>query len=66
MDTKNVNKNTEELNIITSYAQLALYTLKHSNTEITPKSIKAEIKMLYEKFGSKEVIRLAKTIIKDK
>ena len=53
MDTKNENKDTSELNLITAY-------------EITPKSIKSEIKMFYDKFGNKEVKRLANIIMKEK
>ncbi len=66
MDTKNENINKSELDLITAYAELALYTLQHSATEITPKSLKSEIKMFYEKFGNKEVKRLANIIIKQK
>ena len=66
MDMKNENKDKEELDIITAYAQMAFYTLQNSRTDITPKAIKAEIKMFYEKFGNKEVKRLANIIIKEK
>ena len=66
MDTKNENKGKSELEIITAYAQMVFHTLKHSGTEITPKSIKSEVKMFYEKFGNNEVIRLANLIIKEK
>ena len=66
MDTKNENKDKEELDIITAYAQMSFYTLQNSKTDITPKAIKAEIKMFYEKFGNKEVKRLANIIIKEK
>lgn len=66
MDTKNENKDTSELNLITAYAQMAFFTLQKSNTEITPKSIKSEIKMFYDKFGNKEVKRLANIIMKEK
>ena len=34
--------------------------------EITPKSIRQEVKMFYEKFGNKEVKRLANIIMKEK
>lgn len=66
MDTKNDNKNTCDLNIVTAYAQMVFFTLKNSGTEITPKSIKSEIKMFYDKFGDKEVKRLANIIMKEK
>ena len=66
MDTKNENKDTSELNLITAYAQMVFFTLQNSGTEITPKSIKSEIKMFYDKFGDKEVKRLANIIMKEK
>lgn len=59
------SKNDEEALII-AYAQLALHTLQHSETEITPRTIKAEIKMFYEKFGNQEVKRLANIIMKER
>lgn len=49
-----------------AYAQLALHTLQNSVTEITPKELRNEIKMLHEKFGTKEVKRLANIIVKGK
>jgi len=58
-------QNLEEETII-AYAQLVFHTLKNSGTEITPKSIKAEVKMFYEKFGNKEVKRLANMFMKEK
>lgn len=45
---------------------MAFYTLKHSRTEITPKSIKEEVKMFYDKFGNDGVIKLANLIMKEK
>ncbi len=66
MDTKNENKDASELNLITAYAQMVFFTLQNSGTEITPKSIKSEIKMFYDKFGNKEVKRLANIIMKEK
>ena len=48
-----------------SYSKLALYTLQNSGTEITPKNLESEIKMLHKKFGIKEVKRLT-SIIKGK
>lgn len=65
MDTKNENKDTSEIERITAYAQLVFHTLKHSGTEINAKSIRNEIKMFYEKFGNREVKRLAKLMLKD-
>lgn len=66
MEMKNENKDTSELDLITAYAQMVFFTLKNSETEITPKSIKAEIKMFYDKFGNKEVKKLANIIMKEK
>lgn len=66
MDTKNENNNQTELQTITAYAQLVHHTLKHSGTEINARTIKSEVKMFYEKFGNKEVRRLANSIIKEK
>ena len=66
MDMKNENTSKTELELITAYAQMAFLTLQNSSTEITPRSIKAEIKMFYDKFGNKEVKRLANIIMKEK
>lgn len=66
MDTKSENKEINEIETITAYAQMAFFTLQNSGTEITPKTIKAEIKMFYNKFGNKEVKRLASIIMKEK
>lgn len=66
MDTKNENNEILDINLISAYAQMAVYTLQHTATEITPKSIKAEVKMFYEKFGNQEVKRLANIIMKEK
>ncbi len=49
-----------------AYAQVAVYTLKNSATEITAKSLKSEIQMLHDKFGTAEVIRLANILVKGK
>ena len=74
-EIKNISKQKEEISkndskyeieLITAYAQLAFHTLKNSNTEITAKSIKEEVKMFYEKFGNTEVKRLANIIMKEK
>lgn len=55
-----------EIELITAYAQLVFHTLKHSSTEINAKSIREEVKMFYEKFGNKEVKRLASVVMKEK
>ena len=55
-----------EIELITAFAQLVFHTLKHSSTEINAKSIREEVKMFYEKFGNKEVKRLASVIMKEK
>ena len=49
-----------------SYMQLAIHTLQNSATEITPKAIKSEMEMLRKKFGTNEVRRLTRIILKDK
>lgn len=66
MDTKGENKDTSEIELITAYAQLIFHTLQHSGTEINEKTIKSEIKMFYEKFGNREVKRLANIMMKEK
>ena len=74
-EIKNISKQKEEISKndskyeiehITANAQLAFHTLKNSNTEITAKSIKEEVKMFYEKFGNAEVKRLASIMMKEK
>lgn len=49
-----------------AYAQLAVHTLQHSATEVNTKELQKEIKMLYSKFGTTEVKRLANIIVKEK
>ena len=49
-----------------SYMQLAIHTLQNSATDITPKSIKSEMEMHRKKFGTNEVKRLTRTILKEK
>lgn len=49
-----------------AYAQLAFHTLQNSATEITEDELQKEIKMLYNKFGTKEVKKLANIIVKGK
>lgn len=66
MDMKDENKEKVDIELITAYAQMVFFTLQNSGTEITPKAIKSEIKMFYEKFGNKEVKRLANIIMKEK
>ena len=71
-DAKEIKKQKETLktnvdqDTIIAYSQLVFHTLKNSATEITPKSIKQEVKMFYEKFGDKEVKRLANIMMKEK
>ena len=55
-----------DLDTAIAYAQLAVHTLQNSGTEITAKQLRSEIKMLYNKFGTKEVKRLTNIIIKKK
>lgn len=55
-----------EMELIIAYSQVAIHTLQHSATEITPKAIREEIKMFYNKFGNEDVKRLANTIVKEK
>ena len=63
-----LDKNQELVDIDTAiaYAQLAVHTLRNSATELTDKSLKSEIKMLHDKFGTSEVKRLANIIVKEK
>ncbi|MGN1310383.1 MAG: hypothetical protein ACI4VP_01515 [Clostridia bacterium] len=60
------DKNLIDLDTAIAYAQLAVHTLQNSGTEITPKELRSEIKMLNKKFGTKEVIRLTNIIVKGK
>lgn len=66
MENKIENNNQTELNTIIAYAQLAYHTLQHSGTDINPKTIRSEIKMFYQKFGNKEVRKLANSIVNKK
>lgn len=59
MDTKNDEEELMNIDTAVAYAQVAVHTLKHSNTEINDRSLKSEMKMLQRKFGTKEVKRLA-------
>lgn len=60
------NKELMDIDTAIAYAQLAVHTLQNSGTEITVKQLRSEIKMLYNKFGTKEVKRLTNIIIKKK
>lgn len=64
--TKEKLKKDTEKELIISYAQLAFHTLKNSGTEITPKEIREEIKMFYDKFGNIDVKKMANSIVKEK
>ena len=66
MDTKNEKKDDFDIQLITAYVVMVIHTLRNSATEITPKAIKSEVKMFYEKFGNNEVRRLANLIMKEK
>lgn len=55
-----------EMELIIAYSQVAIHTLQYSGTNITPKSIREEIKMFYNKFGNDSVKKLANTIMKEK
>ena len=60
---------TQELMDIDSaiaYAQLAVHTLQHSATKVNARELQKEIKILYSKFGTTEVKRLANIIVKEK
>lgn len=62
------SKTEELIDIETAiaYAQLAVHTLQNSGNEITAKELRSEIKMLHNKFGTKEVKRLTNIIVKGK
>ena len=47
-----------------AYAQVAVHTLKNSATEINTKTLKSEMKMLLNKFGTDEVIKMANNLAK--
>ena len=64
-ETSKVNSK-EEMELIIAYAQVSSHTLQHSGTEITPRAIREEIKMFYNKFGNEDIKRLANTIVKEK
>lgn len=60
------DKNLIDFDTSIAYAQLAVHTLQNSGTEITPKELRSEIKMLQKKFSIKEIKRLANTIVKER
>lgn len=64
IETKSKDKN--EVELITAYTQVVIHTLKHSGTEMTPKTIREEVQMFYTKFGNDDVKELAKAIVKGK
>ena len=66
MNMKDENKEKVDIELITAYAQMAFFTLQNSGTEITPKAIKSEIKIYYQKLANKELKRLANIIMKEK
>ena len=49
---------------VIAYAQVAVHTLKNSATEINTKTLKSEMKMLLNKFGTDEVIKMANNLAK--
>lgn len=49
-----------------AYAELALHTLQNSKTEITPRELGKEMRMLHNKFGTEEIKRLTNIIVKGK
>lgn len=59
-------KESFDFDTMVAYAGLAVHTLNNSATEINPKTLKSEIKMLHDKFGTSEVIRLSNIIAKGK
>lgn len=64
-----MESNSEELfdiDTTIAYAQLALHTLQNSARDITAKELRNEIKMLHNRFGTKEVKRLTSIIVKEK
>lgn len=60
------NEKLIDIETAISYAQLAVYTLHNSNVEITPKQLRYEMKMLFEKFGTKEIKRLKNIFMRGK
>lgn len=58
------DKNLIDIDTAIAYAQLAVHTLQNSGTEITLKELSSEIKMLHNKFGTKEIKRLTNIIAK--
>lgn len=56
----------DELEVIIAYSQIVVYTLQNSATELTPKAIREEVKMFYNKFGNENVKKMANAILKEK
>lgn len=46
-------------------AQASIYALKHSGTEITPKSIEEEMKMHFKRYDNKMISLLVKAYIQE-
>ena len=57
-------KNLIDFETAIAYAQMSVHTLQHSGSEITPKQIGNEMKMLHKKFGTKDIRNLSKIISK--
>ena len=64
-ETPKVNSK-DELEVIIAYSQIVVYTLQNSATELTPKAIREEVKMFYNKFGNENVKKMANAILKEK
>ncbi len=64
-ETTKVNSK-DELEVIIAYSQIVVYTLQNSATELTPKAIREEVKMFYNKFGNENVKKMANAILKEK
>ena len=60
------DKELIDFNTAIAYAQLALHTLQNSSEEITPKELQKEMNMFHNKFGTREVKKLANIIVKGK
>lgn len=64
-ETTKVNSK-DELEVIIAYSQIVVHTLQNSATELTPKAIREELKMFYNKFGNENVKKMANAILKEK
>lgn len=69
-DTKEIKKEKsnafDDVELIVAYSQLAILTLQNSGSELTPKSIREEIKMFHKRFNTKEIKRLVNILVKEK